>query len=135
MIATAPAAPKKSAVCNTCTISLVRLAYRRAPWFRLVREPLRIGMRVMAAWHRIDPDDYAVRTPSCYHCMRFYKVALKEKSATFRWLNAVVNPAFDAPLERIVSAEAVREAQTYARAATAGTLPPEQAARRPGAHH
>ncbi|MBI2906960.1 MAG: nitroreductase [Chloroflexi bacterium] len=116
----AASTPKRSAVCNTCTLRLVRLAYQRAPWFRLVREPLRLGMRTMAFWHRIDPDDYEVRTPSCQRCMRFYKVALKERSATFRLLNALANPLFDALLERIVSAEAVQEAKAYARTAMAG---------------
>lgn len=50
--------------------------------------------------------------------MRFYKVALKEKSALFRWLNDRVNPRFDALLERMVTAEEVREAKAYAREAT-----------------
>ena len=29
---------KKPARCSTCTLHLVALAYRRAPWFRLLRE-------------------------------------------------------------------------------------------------
>ncbi len=110
---------KKNAVCNTCTIRLVRIAYKRAPWFRLVREPLRLGMCGMAWLHRVDPAEYNVRTPACYSCMRFYKTALKERSALFRWLNERANPRFDALLERIVSAEEVQEAKTYARQATA----------------
>ncbi|MCU0501326.1 MAG: nitroreductase [Anaerolineae bacterium] len=105
-------------MCNTCTIRLVRIAYARAPWFRLVREPLRWGMRGLAWFHRIDPAEYAVRTQSCYGCMRFYKVALKEKSALFRWLNDRVNPAFDALLEHVVTAEEVQEAKAYARQVT-----------------
>lgn len=109
---------KKNAVCNTCTIRLVRIAYARAPWFRLVREPLRWGMRGLAWLHRVDPAEYEVRKQSCYGCMRFYKVALKEKSALFRRLNGRVNPAFDALLERIVTAEEVREAKAYARKVT-----------------
>lgn len=109
--------PKKLAVCNTCTIRLVKLAYQRAPWFRLLREPLRLGMRAMAAWHRIDPADYEVRTPSCSGCLRFYKVALKERSATFRWLNDRVNPIFDSLLLGMVKEEALKEAQAYARSA------------------
>lgn len=112
-----PARQKRSAVCNTCTIQLVRLAYKRAPWFRLVREPLRLGLRAMAAWHRIDTSDYEVRTGGCYGCLRFYKTALKERSATFCWLNARVNPVFDTLLERIISPTEMREAEAYARAA------------------
>lgn len=53
---------KQHAVCNTCTIRLVRTAYQRAPWFRLVREPLRLALRGLAWLHRIDPAAYAVRT-------------------------------------------------------------------------
>ena len=70
---------QKNAVCNTCTLKLVALAYRRAPWFRLLREPLKLGMRFLASIYRVDPRDYQVRTPACYACIRFYKVALKEK--------------------------------------------------------
>lgn len=112
--------PKKVAVCNTCTLQLVRLAYQQAPWFSLVREPLRLGMQAMAAWHRIDPNSYQVRTASCYGCLRFLKTELKEKSAAFRWLNACVNPLFDALLEAKVSSAAVQEAKAYARRAMAG---------------
>jgi hypothetical protein len=118
----------REAVCNTCTIRLVRLAYQRAPWFRLVREPLRLGMRVMAAWHRIDPNEYEVRSQGCYGCMRFYKNALKGESAAFRWLNGRVNPLFDAVLERIVSPAEVQEAKAHARAAVAGGLPANESA-------
>ena len=107
-------------MCSTCTIKLVRLAYQRAPWFRVVREPLRLGMRAMAAWHRIDIADYGVRTASCYNCLRFYKTALKERSATFRWLNTRVNPVFDALLESVISPAEMREAKAYTRAAADG---------------
>jgi len=99
---------------------LVRLAYRRAAWFRVVREPLWYGTRAMAAWHRVDLSDYEVRTPSCYGCMRFYKVALKDRSATFRWLHRFVNPVFDALLHRFVSPAERKEAQACARVAMAG---------------
>ncbi len=115
---------KKNAVCNTCTIRLVQIAYQRAPWFRLLREPLRGGMRVLAFFHRIDPDEYEVRTASCYGCMRFYKVALKEKSALFRWLNERANPLFDAVLESIITPQELQLAKEHARAATAGKLDP-----------
>jgi len=109
---------KKNAVCNTCTIRLVNAAYRRAPWFRLVREPLKWGMRLLALLYRVDPSEYAVRTPSCYCCMRFYKVALKENSGLFRYLNNQINPHFDALIERIVPQDEIQEAKAYARSAT-----------------
>lgn len=110
---------KKRAVCSTCTLKLVSLAYRRAPLFRLVREPLKWGMRGLAWLHRIDPAEYEVRTPGCYGCLRFYKTALKEKSALFRRLNHLVNPIFDAVLEQFVTREEVQQAKAHAQAATA----------------
>lgn len=115
-------AARKNAVCNICTVRLVEMAYRRAPWFQLVREPLKVGMRLMAFAYRIDPDVYEVRSPDCYGCMRFYKVALKEKSGLFRRLNGLVNPHFDALIERILTEEEVQLAQAYARAAMSGEV-------------
>lgn len=111
---------RRNAVCNTCTIRLVKTAYRRAPWFRLVREPLKLGMRTLAWLYRIDPTQYEVRTPSCYGCLRFYKTALKERSSIFRWLNDRVNPLFDTLLERIVGVDEIEAAQNYARSAWVG---------------
>lgn len=113
---------RKKAVCNICTVRLVEMSYQRAPWFRLVREPLKVVMRLMAFFHRIDPDVYEVRSPECHGCMRFYKVALKEKSGLFRWLNGLVNPHFDALIERILTEEDVQLAQVYAKAAMSGKL-------------
>src|SRR3990172_1394817 len=106
---------KKNALCNTCTLKLVSIAYRRAPWFRLLREPLKLGMRCLSWLHRVDPAEYEVRTPACFGCIRFYKVALKEKSGLFRRLHDRINPVFDAILERIVTAEEIKTAKTYAR--------------------
>ncbi|HLF89481.1 MAG TPA: hypothetical protein VI451_11080 [Anaerolineales bacterium] len=81
------------------------IVYLRAPWFRLVRDPLKLGMYILAWAYRVDPAEYEVRTPACYGCLRFYKTALKEKSTLFRWLNDRVNPIFDALLEWIVTPE------------------------------
>ncbi len=106
--------------CGTCTIRLVDLAYQRAPWFRLVREPFRVGMLALSRLHGIDPTTYAVRTEACRGCLRFTKAVLKDRSALFRLLNRVVNPFFDAILERIVGAQAVADAKEHARRATAG---------------
>jgi hypothetical protein len=119
---------KKDAICNTCTLKLVSIAYRRAPWFRAVREPLKMGMRFFSWAHRVNPAEYDVRTPACYGCIRFYKSALKDKSAAFRWLNDRVNPVYDHLLERIVTQEEVRVAKSYARTATRGEVRPDEAA-------
>ena len=114
----------KYGACNTCTIRLVYTAYSRAPWFRLVREPLRYGMVVMGWWHGIDPKRYHVYTEGCRGCIRFTKEGLKERSALFRWLNGRINPMFDCILGGIVTAEEVVEAKQYAREAT--RCPPQQ---------
>ncbi|MEW6489106.1 MAG: nitroreductase [Thermodesulfobacteriota bacterium] len=113
--------PSRQVVCNTCTVRLVDLAYRRAWWFRWVRKPLTVGMKVLAAWHGIDALDYSVRTPACRGCTRFLKTALKEESAAFRWLNGRVNPVFDRLLETVVTGKEVQEAKRFAREATHDT--------------
>ncbi len=81
---------KRDAVCNTCTIKLVAIAYRRAPLFRLVREPLKLGMRFLGLVYRIDTSIYAVRTPACCGCVRFLKAALKERSGLFRFESVIL---------------------------------------------
>ncbi len=63
---TAQTNKQKDAVCNTCTLKLVSIAYRRAPLFRLMREPLKTGMRVLAWVYRMNPNEYVVRTRNCY---------------------------------------------------------------------
>jgi len=114
----------KNAVCNTCTRRLVDIAYERSPWFRLIREPLKLSMRTWVRCNGRSPGEYEVRSPGCHNCMRFYKTVLKEQSGLFRLLNAVVNPVFDTILERIVSKEEVKKAKAHARAATAGEALP-----------
>jgi len=118
---------KKNAQCNTCTLKLVSIAYRRAPWFRLCREPLKSGMRFLSFLYRVNPAECGVRTPHCFGCIRFYKAALKEKSGLFRRMHDLVNPRFDAILERIVTAEEIKQAKTYARAASSGEVEPAEA--------
>jgi hypothetical protein len=109
---------KKHPVCNTCTILLVELCYQRVWWFRLMREPLLLGMRLLSWWHGIDPCDYPVRTEGCYGCIRFMKESLKERSPVSRWLNDRINPAFNRIRDSIVTQEEIREAKRLAREAT-----------------
>jgi len=54
---------KKNAVCNTCTLKIVAIAYKRKPFFRFFREPLKTGMRILSWSYRINPEEYKVRTP------------------------------------------------------------------------
>ncbi|TET45948.1 MAG: hypothetical protein E3J57_06240 [Dehalococcoidia bacterium] len=123
-MSTAAIIPKKNAVCNTCTRRLVVIAYQCSPWFRLVREPLKFTMRHWARLYDFDPEEYEVRSPGCYRCLRFCKSTLKERSGLFRLLNWLVNPVFDAILERIVSKEEVKKAKAHARAAMEGEALP-----------
>lgn len=109
---------RESAICNTCTLDLVRRCYERAWWFRLIREPLVFGMRAMAWWHRIDPRDYQVRSDACYGCVRFAKTALLEESATFRWLNRWVDPRFNRIRNSLLLEGELEAAQDFAREAT-----------------
>lgn len=94
-----------------------------------MREPLKLTMRSWAKLCQLNPGDYEVRSPGCYDCMRFYKLTLKESSALFRLLNNMVNPIFDAVLERIVTKQEVNKAKAHARAAMAGETLPEDGER------
>ncbi|MBI2853861.1 MAG: hypothetical protein HYX87_02945 [Chloroflexi bacterium] len=105
-------------ICNTCTIRLVRIAYRRRPWFRLLREPLRAGMVLMGWLYRVNPGAYSVPESTCTGCLRFTKQALRERSGLFRRMNARINPRFDRVLESIVTPEEVTEARQYASRST-----------------
>lgn len=112
----------RNTACNHCTYKLVAIAYRRAPWFRLFREPLKLGMRWLVFLHSIDTEKYRVRTPGCSGCIRFYKTALFEKSASFRWLHNQINPVFNKLIARIVTNEERRGAGSYAKAVAEGSL-------------
>lgn len=116
----------KYAVCNHCTYKLVAIAYERAPWFRLFREPLKLGMRYLVFFHRINAKEYEVRTPSCYRCIRFYKTALFKKSASFRWLHDRFNPIFNKLISGIVTDEERNQAKQYADAASSGNVSEEE---------
>lgn len=120
---------KKTALCNTCTLKLVEIAYGRTPEFRLFREPLKLGMRFLSRMYRVNPSEYIVRTPGCFGCVRFHKTALKEKSHLFRLMNDLCNPLFDRLLERIVTEDEVKSAKAYARAASNGEVAPADAER------
>jgi len=108
----------KYGTCNTCTSQLVQTAYSRAPWFRLVREPLVLGMKVLGRYHGINAKEYRVYTESCHGCIRFTKAELKKRSILFRSLNRVINPIFDRILESIVGKDEVAAARQYAYQAT-----------------
>ncbi|MFC1900785.1 nitroreductase [Chloroflexota bacterium] len=114
------------AVCNHCTYKLVSIAYKRAPLFRLFREPLKLGMQYLAWFHHVDAKEYKVRTPGCYQCIRFYKSALFPKSASFRWLHNRFNPIFNKLIGKIVTGDERKGAKVYADAASEGQLSQEE---------
>lgn len=106
---------KKRAVCNTCTIRLVRLCYERTWWFRVFREPLVAGMVIMGRIYRVKPEEYEVRSQECQGCIRFLKTALKERSSLFRLLNSLIDPLFNRLRNSIVSEQELQEARDHAR--------------------
>lgn len=112
-----------SLACGTRTLRLVALAYARAPWFRLLREPPRAGMVALSRVHGIDVSAVPVRAEACRGAIRLHRGLLEERSPLFRALNRLANPVFDALLLRIVGAEAVREAKEHAQAATSAPPP------------
>jgi hypothetical protein len=106
------------AICNTCTIMLVKKTYEKIWWFRFVREPLKWCMVLMGILYHIDTERYPVRTEQCRGCLRFMKTALKDRSALFRLLNGLVNPVFDRIMEQIVTADDTGEAKRHASKST-----------------
>ncbi|MBM3705914.1 MAG: hypothetical protein FJW66_05245 [Actinobacteria bacterium] len=81
-----------------------------------------MAMRILSWIYHINPDEYEVSTPSCKGCIRFYKLALKEKSSMFRWLNNRINPLFDRMLESIVTEEELKSAKDYGKNAVDGKV-------------
>ncbi len=114
----------KRPVCGMCTFKLTMIAYQRAPWFRLIREPLLLGIRLFAFFHNVEREveAFSFPTSACHKCIRFYKSVLFKKSFTFRLLHSRINPIFNYFLDRIVTEEERQQAHSYAGAACAGTL-------------
>ncbi len=105
---------KINLICNTCTIRLVEKAYKRSWWFKYIREPLKYSMIIASKIYRIDTNIYIVRTPDCYGCLRFLKVALKDKSRLFNILNRYINPIFDKKLSKLVTQDELKDAKEFA---------------------
>jgi hypothetical protein len=104
-------------ICKNCALMLVRIVYRRHWWFALLREPLLLGMRLLARWHGIDPFRHAVRNPECKGCIRFMKAELEEKSPTFRFLNDRIGRKFTALRDARLTGAELDEAKRFAREA------------------
>lgn len=101
-------------ICRNCALMLSRIVCRRHCWFSLVREPLLLGMRILAWWHGIDACNHKVQNPECHGCIRFMKAELEEKSRTFRFLNERVGTTFTALRDALLTQAERDEAKRYA---------------------
>ena len=104
-------------VCKNCALMLARIVYRRHWWFPLVREPLLLGMRILAWRHNIDARSHGVRNPECRGCIRFMKDELEEKSPLFRFLNDRIGSKFTALRDARLTQAERDEAKRYAQEA------------------
>ncbi|MEM5771091.1 MAG: nitroreductase [Bacillota bacterium] len=101
--------------CKNCALRLALWCYERHWWFRLIREPLLAGMRVLAWRHGIDARAHTVRNAECHGCIRFMKAELEEKSPTFRFLNNIIGRRFTTLRDSLLTKEELAEAKRYAR--------------------
>jgi hypothetical protein len=104
-------------VCKRCSLYLVRAAYVRHGWFRLLREPLVFCMRVLAWWNHIEVARQTARLQQCPGCVRFMKAELDKKSPTYRFFNGLIGPSFKRVWDPMLKAEEVEEARRIAREA------------------
>jgi hypothetical protein len=102
-------------VCKNCAALMAKWCYRGHWWFRLVREPLLAGMRVLAWWNGIDARTHGVRNPECYACVRFMRAELDEKSPTFRFLYKVIGQRVSDLRNSLLTREEIEEAKRHAR--------------------
>src|SRR5208282_1525596 len=109
-------APKLSPiVCKNCALLLIRRCYGRHWWFRVIREPLVWGMRILAWRNGIYARSHGVRNPECRGCVRFMKAELEEKSDIFIVLNKHIGPRFKLLRDSTLSREDFDEAKHRAR--------------------
>lgn len=113
--------------CKLCTIRLEELCYRRAFWFRLLRDALAAGVRLFAFAARIPADDWSTRSSLCRRCLRFSKNALKRRSPLFRWLDGVFNPLFNRARDSLLTPEELQRARELARLAAQRDFAPPPA--------
>lgn len=104
-------------LCKNCAYRLARWCYERHWWFRLIREPLLLGMRSMAWWHGINVRTSVVRNSECHGCIRFMKNELEEKSPAFRVLNALIGRRVNKLRDSLLTQRELDEAKRYAREA------------------
>ncbi len=101
--------------CTNCALLLIRRCYAKHWCFRLVREPMVWGMRILARWHGIDARSHAVRNQECHGCVRFMKAELEEKSSAFCFLNKFIGPWFRTFRDSMLTQAELDEAKRHAR--------------------
>lgn len=106
--------------CRGCALMLAMKCYEIHWWFRLVREPLVLGMRFLAMVNRIDVNGVAFRGGRCKGCIRFLKSELSQKSRTFNLLNSFIGPRFSRLRNGMLPPEILVEAKAYAAKAESG---------------
>jgi len=104
----------QTVVCQGCVLMMIRRCYRAHWWFRLVREPLVAGMRLLALVNGIRPKDYAAKNPECHGCLRFIKAELEIRSATFRFLNGLIGRKFRTLRDSMLEEKDFAEARQHA---------------------
>ena len=104
-------------VCRNCANLLARWCYQRYWWFRLVREPLLLGMSLLAWWHGIDTRGPVASSHECKGCIRFMKNELEDKSAIFRILNNSIGKRVSRLRDSMLTQQELDEAKRYAREA------------------
>ncbi|MBP2657554.1 MAG: hypothetical protein H6Q69_586 [Firmicutes bacterium] len=102
-------------VCKNCAARLAKWCYRRYWWFRLVREPLLLGMRILAWWHGIDARTHKVRNNECHGCIRFMKAELTAKSSIFCFFDKIIGKKVSKLRDSILTQDQLDEAKRYAR--------------------
>ena len=111
---------KPVVVCKGCTMHLIRICYGRHGWFRLVREPLIVCMRILAWRNHIDARAYRVNKQECHGCIRFMKTGLQEKSPTFRFFNNRIGRRFNKLRDSMLQPSELDEAKRIAVEAMSG---------------
>lgn len=102
-------------VCKNCASLMAKWCYERHWWFRLIREPLIAGMRILAWWNGIDARTHGVRNAECYACIRFMRAELDEKSPTFRFLYKTIGERVSDLRNSLLTKEELEEAKRHAK--------------------
>lgn len=103
--------------CPICAIFLIRRSYGKRWWFRLLREPLVWGMRLIAWMDGLNDWKQKGRNADCKGCVRYLKNELEEKSPLFRFLNKFIGPYFKDLRDSALGQEEFGEAKRLAREA------------------